>query len=626
MRVWVAGRRVTVATSRSIGKGGEADVYGIGHGLALKLFKPPDHPDLAGDPAAQAAAASRIEEHQSKLPAFPSSLPTRVVVPVRCATDAAGRIVGYTMRLVDDAEPMARVADPTRRRADIDGARAVALLDDLRRSLAALHAAGVVAGDLNDLNVLVKNREAHVIDADSFQFGPFPCRVYTERFVDPTLCDPAAPRPLRVRPPSLLSDWYAFAVLFFRSLLCVDPFGGVHRPAGPAARVPAPRRALARLTVRAPGVKLPRAALPLETLPVAHLDYCERVFARDLREPFPAELLAALRFQRCAGCGLEHARDRCPTCAPALGGKTVEMVRVRGRVTATGVLRTKGRIMWAALEGTKLRWAVAEGTTLRREHGTRVAVDPELLSHPRLRTRIQGDATWLGYADTVLGFGPRQGARIDVERCHGEPVFDAAGPGLYWVSDGGLWRDGSPGPVRVGDVLADQTRIYVGPRFGFGLARAGNLSLSFVFTAAPHSINDGVALPRIAGELVRTAATLTDDRCWFFTASQDGGRRRHDATLISDGGAILARATADEDDGSWLGSFESVAGAHSAGPFLLVPTDDGIARVEVQSGGLGVARMFPDTAPFLSPGCRLLPGGNGIHVIGAREIVHLRIA
>ena len=41
-----------------------------------------------------------------------------------------------------------------------------------------------------------------------------------------------------------MSDWYAFTVLLFQSLLLVGPYGGVHRPTPPAPRLHAGARAL----------------------------------------------------------------------------------------------------------------------------------------------------------------------------------------------------------------------------------------------------------------------------------------------------------------------------------------------------------------------------------------------
>ena len=43
-RVFIQDREIALSNRNAIGKGGEADVYSIGGGLALKVFKTPDHP------------------------------------------------------------------------------------------------------------------------------------------------------------------------------------------------------------------------------------------------------------------------------------------------------------------------------------------------------------------------------------------------------------------------------------------------------------------------------------------------------------------------------------------------------------------------------------------------------
>ena len=53
--------QVDVARLAVLGQGGEADVYDLGDGRALKLYKRADHPDVAGDPAREAAQIARLE-------------------------------------------------------------------------------------------------------------------------------------------------------------------------------------------------------------------------------------------------------------------------------------------------------------------------------------------------------------------------------------------------------------------------------------------------------------------------------------------------------------------------------------------------------------------------------------
>jgi len=112
MDVLVHGKRLRLKPQQAIGKGGEADVFTIGNGQVLKLFKPPSHPDYAGQPHEQQQAEARLAEHQAKLPAFPSHVPGRVVRPEALVTDRSGRIIlGYTMRFLHGATVLMRYAE-----------------------------------------------------------------------------------------------------------------------------------------------------------------------------------------------------------------------------------------------------------------------------------------------------------------------------------------------------------------------------------------------------------------------------------------------------------------------------------------------------------------------------------
>ena len=156
MNVYLRNKRVALDPTRSLGKGGEAEVFDLGGGRALKLYKAPDHPDYQGLPDEQRAAEERIAAHQTKLRAFPTGLPRQVVAPGALATDRRGQhVLGYEMALVAPAEPLLRYADPVFRRAGVAGATVVTLFRQLWMAVDALHAAGVVIGDFNDVNVLV---------------------------------------------------------------------------------------------------------------------------------------------------------------------------------------------------------------------------------------------------------------------------------------------------------------------------------------------------------------------------------------------------------------------------------------------------------------------------------------
>ena len=316
MDVYLRQKKIRLDPTASIGKGGEADVFDLGDGRVLKLWKTPDHPDYAGLPSEQDAARERIEAQQDKIRAFPRGLPDRVIAPVELATDRSGkRLVGFAMPFVAGAEVLLRYGDPAARRAGLPAGDAIAALADLHATVDSLHRLGITIGDFNDLNVLVRDRRAYLIDADSFQFGAFLCRVYTERFVDPLVCDPSLDQPVLGRPYSAGSDWYAFAVMVMQSLVCVGPYGGIYRPRAASARVPQAARPLHRITVFHPEVQYPKPAIPYRVLPDDLLHHLHLVFERDHRGVFPRGLLDELVWTRCPLCGAEHARDALPRAA-----------------------------------------------------------------------------------------------------------------------------------------------------------------------------------------------------------------------------------------------------------------------------------------------------------------------
>lgn len=628
MDVWIKGKRHQLSPAKSIGKGGEADVYDVGGGYVAKVYKQPDHPDYDGLPAEQAAAASRLATHQTKLPAFPKGLPTRVVAPVDLVTDkAGGRILGFTMPFLRDTKLLLRYSERAFRNAGVDSNVVVRVFRDMHETLCGVHKAGVVIGDFNDLNVLVSGgEEAFLIDADSFQFGKFPCAVFTARFVDPLLCNPHGSTPELVRPHTAMSDWYAYNVMLFQCLLYVGPYGGVHKPTNPAKRIPHDARPMRRLTVFDPEVRYPKPAVHYRVLPDDLLDHFFNVFRKDDRAEFPARLLE-MQWAACPKCGVESAREACPFCSTPVPGIVKETKVVRGTVTCTTVFKTSGRILFAALQGGKLLHLWHEGGKFRRE-GDRTVLTGDI--DPRMRFRIRGQDTLIARDHTLVTLAHDE--RVQEQRavdCYEQvPVFDANERGRFWLSGGKLLMDskiktpGWDGGEFVGDVLDSQTMFWIGDQLGFGFYRAGKLNVAFVFRAGSPGINDKVKIPQITGQLIDSTCYFGKDRVWFATAAQEGGAIRHRMVAIKGNGTIEATAEATAGDGSWLGALRGKA---AAGAWLFASTDDGIVRLEVQGGKIAVTKTFPDTEPFVDAGCHLFPAPQGLYVVTPQEIRLLEI-
>jgi len=347
--------------------------------------------------------------------------------------------------------------------------------------------------------------------------------MFSERFVDPRLCDTQlAP----VRPHDAESDWFAYAAMALRSLLGVGPWGGV------AATCPASQRALRRASVLAAGVTYPRAARPIAILPDELVERFRAIFERDDRTPLE---LAGLRLRACSACGEEHGRVRCPSCQTA------------AQLPPTVV---RGNLRWTQIPA------------------------------PELTTRAVG-AT-----------------------------------GEIWLDGGALWRTTRLGPERIGSVLAGQTQAWFGATLGVGFYRAGGYAVGFVFRPDRGGLDDRVALPKLRGRLVSAHATVGSERAWLWLELEGA------TTVVVVDAQATVLATQTVADAPWLAG---IAGACAAGPHLFVPTDDGIARVELVQGVVTQTRVFAETALLVGAGDRLAISTSGIDVIRHRDAIRLQL-
>lgn len=620
-KILINGTPLMVDPDAAIAQGGEADIFDLRNGFVLKLYKRADHPDFLGFPEEQHKAEDRLRRQQMKLPAFPKGLPARVVAPCDLALEKKsknipGMIVGFTMPYIRGTE-LLRYGQRNFRQG-IPSGEVTEIFRDLHGLVADLHRHGVVIGDFNDLNVLVQGRTTHLIDADSFQFGPYLCLAYTECFVDPLLCDSAATRPVLAKPYTPNSDWYAFLVMLIKSLLCVDPYGGVYRPKQ-GVKIPPFSRPLHRITIFHPEVQYPKPAIPYGVLPDDLLDYCHRVFEKDERGTFPFHLFETLEWTTCSGCGIEHARSVCPRCSIAAPAHLKATI-FRGTIDATEIFRTSGRILAArlSLNGTP-QWLHHEGGSYRRESGE-IVMSGSLI--PRARYRLSGARTVLGHADKVVILGTGKNVRqLAVDTVGSAPMFDATAERVFWVENGRLQRENRFGSETIGTVLNNQTLFWIGDTFGFGLYRAGGLSVAFVFDADEGGLKDTVKLPPFHGRILDADCVFGTDRAWFLMETLENGKRINRAIVIHRSGSVEAMEALEANDDSWLAT---IHGACTIGEALLKPTDDGILRVEIKHGRIIKTRAFPDTASVVDSASQLLAGRDGVYVVTAQAITRLR--
>lgn len=622
-KLFINGILVNIDVRKSLGKGMEADVYRVGD-KAVKIFKGPTHSDLLTDFDRESARV-KIEEHQQKLRMFPKGLPPRVVVPIDLVQDQSGKIVGYTMRLVDNPTQARAFSEVAERAKGLDPNQIVSFMLDLHGTVGGLHSKGVVIGDFNDLNILASGPEAYVIDADSFQYGQFFCRMYTEEFVDPRLCDPDGNSPVLRGYHDDDSDWYAYHAMLFKLMLCVGPFGGVYRPSKRRDAILHTQRPLKGVSVFNPEVIYPKKAVHFRFLSDDILHHFQGVFEKGVRSEFPKTLLAGVRWTTCQSCGALHARRSCPDCQVAPPAAIKETIETRGRIKSTTVFRKSSvRILHASMQGGILRFLYAEGGKFYREDRSAVCCgNPD----PGMRFRIFADDTVIGRGSSAV-IVRKNGAPVQlvVDQFSNTLMFEASAAGVFWQQGGSILRGNALGygyePDRIGQVLEGQTVFWVGDQFGVGFYRAGEINVSFVFDAKGRSLNDSVVLPKVGGQLVGAKCCFGPERAALLYAFKDGPKVTNRCVMLKQTGEVVGVAEAAEGDGSWL---SSIAGKCVVGDSVLSATDDGIVKVDFSGGSATKETRFEGSDAFVDSACHLFAARDGLYCVGSGKVSLLQM-
>lgn len=592
MRVLMRGQRVLLKDDAILGVGGEATVYAH-DGLALKIFHD----------RGRAALDAKLE----KLASFPRDLPPEVVAPIDLVADEkTGTPVGYTMPAVDGVAEIAHLARKSFRHGVYSTTDVCRLFGRIHRVLRRLHDKRVIAGDLNDGNILFSDTTPWFIDVDSMQLPGHPCTVGHERFLDPDLFGVDLTGRCAFTPGS---DWYAFAVLLFSSLLYVHPYGGVH------SKYPTMlRRAEARVSVLDPKVKYPKAALHYRVLPDELLHRFTQIFEQGARGAFPEHLLDQ-RWTQCR-CGLEHARPVCPDCASKSALARQALVRHRGRCRAVQIFRTRGRILAASMQP-GLAYVYEEGGVVRREDGSRVMMQrPE----PGMRFALAGPKTWVARGDELVAVEREEIVdRAPTSRFGPEPSFDA-GPGCALIVHDGWLVDHATG-IRIGTVLDGQTFVRVGHHLGFGFYRAGRTMVSFLFRPGHPGMIDA-DIPPVDGRLLLAGAVFDDHHALVSLLLDRDGQRFGALYLVRDDGKLIGRREGSASDPVLAGT----AGRAVLEGRVLVAMEQGLTALAVDAftGAIVEQTVFCDTEPFVSDGAELLPGPEGsVYVVTTDQITQL---
>ena len=180
--LFVDGKRLSLG--RRIGKGGEGEVFELAGspGIAVKVY-------VGVDPR------SREQKIDAMVTAGLSQKTTLVAFPTALIRNRSGAFIGFLMRLVSGHRPLHDIYSPGSRKHNFPKADfrfLVRTAANVARSVASVHAAGCIIGDINHSSILVSgDATVALIDADSFQFKSrnqtFNCLVGVPEYTPPEL-------------------------------------------------------------------------------------------------------------------------------------------------------------------------------------------------------------------------------------------------------------------------------------------------------------------------------------------------------------------------------------------------------------------------------------------------------
>ena len=615
--IYINNRPTVVKTI--IGEGQEAVVYKLSPTTVVKVYRQPDDPYYQGNTIEQKGATVRLKAIRQKLQAFPQGLPKNIIAPSALVYDDKNTVIGYTMPYIDKAHTMLQYGDKIfRTQNNIDNNIIIEVFKHLHKSLSALHQKGVVVGDFNDMNILVKNALPYFIDSDSWQFDKFICSMYTDKFVDPLLCHQITNNGIETmvlhKPHNALSDWYAFAVLLWKALLFVDPYGGIYKPKDKQKNIKQHLRPLQRITVMHPDIIYPKHAYPYKVLPPSLLDWMTQVLVHNKREIFPYHLLEQITWKSCKNCGIEYATHKCPSCnsnyiaAPQI---------VYNNITINEIFRTKGTIVYTTVANNTLQYVRYENNIFYRENGEIVA---QGILDPNITFRIQGKKTYMMNNNIITCYEPNQTPRIyTTDHVGNKSSFDVNHTETCYVENGKIIKElpsliGTK-KVYVGQGMENNTIIWLGDKKGFGFYKAGNIFKGIL-------IPDGerytitVDLPRIQGSIIDIQCIQSHERYWLLFRTKRNSEYYNVCIAINEVGVVIGQHECLADDTSWLGS---IYGKTAVGKHLFNPTDQGIVRISCDYS-VFQEHIFTSTEPFVHNKCQLLVCSTGIYIITAQTI------
>jgi serine/threonine protein kinase len=188
-----------------IAEGGEGMIYVYKNDKVIKIYK--NHVD-------KKVKLEKLKRIMKK------NLPSNIATPLDLVYDNQNNFIGFMMKKIEGEELKRLSSKRFVISNNITKEDITKMLIQIKNSLLDLHKAGMCIGDLNDMNILFdKNFQVFFIDIDSWSVDDdFRCTVANDLFKDPLLIK-------NYFTPG--TDNYAFAILLYKALTRLHPFGGV---------------------------------------------------------------------------------------------------------------------------------------------------------------------------------------------------------------------------------------------------------------------------------------------------------------------------------------------------------------------------------------------------------------
>lgn len=593
----------------------EATVWRVpvsGTPLALKLFFQPNDPSFDKKPDAadlRARARARLEELQTKLPAFPTNLRNEILTPIHLVRDElTSKIIGFTMPLLPAGYKGSRLYSDAkfRRENGITNAIVQQRMIELHEIVAHGHdVAKVIFGDaLSGNNVQFGPDGVRLIDCNTIITPGFPNRTHTPECVDPTLC--RAGELVMNQAHTTDSDWFVFTLLLSWYFTGVHPYAdGIYKPDD---EMSPEERAHAGISTFHSDMMLPDNALTADHLPQELVNYFIAVFENRQRGKPPLDLLKNMVWTTCA-CGTEHAVTTCPNCGTAVAGGKV-MHQGSTEVTNLFTAPPGSDIVSVVSQGGNVRYAFADGNNVHRDGSTTVLTDA--YNGPDTQVLICGSQTGVlsNGTLTVYDEGGAASTKVD-DVTHAR----ANSKGFYCLTTSNdVLRTKPDGTVgRLGRISGPPAQMWAGETFVVGFY-SSLISRVTVFNSENPGIVEALQLPAAPGNVVDAHCTFSSSVAWLFLTIERGGQNYNYCYVITERGKLITSAEAVASDGTWLGADIRIHAA--TGNRLFTPTSDGLVRCEIDKVGgvyeITVSDPHTGSAPFVGSARALLVAGGMI--------------